>query len=117
VARDPIAVLLLPADFEHHPLRAHAEALLRAPGVVALEPGVLRMTGGMSDRVKRRMARGQARRLLKRLPGRPVAVIVFDPVQQALADELHERTLGGCKAWDPDPGTDAERLRTLGVRL
>jgi hypothetical protein len=116
VARDPIAVLLLPADLETPALRTHAEALLRAPGVVALEPGVLRLTAGMADRVKQRMAGGQARRLLKRLPGRPVAVIVFDALQWPLAEQLRQRA-PGCEAWDPDPGTDAGRLRALGVRL
>jgi hypothetical protein len=116
VARDPIAVLLLPSDFDHPALREHAEALLRAPGVVALEPGKLRLTAGMADRVKERMARGQARRLLKRLPGKPVAVVVFDPLQWPLAEALKERAID-TQVWGADTATDEQRLRALGVRL
>ena len=84
MARDPIAVLLLPCPVEELEQRAEVEALLRAPGVVALEPGRLPPQEG-------RRARGQARRLLRRLPGRPVAVVVFGEREQPLARELAAR--------------------------
>ena len=84
MARDPIAVLLLPCAVEELDQREQVEALLRSPGVVALEPGRLPPTKG-------RRARGQARRLLRRLPGRPVAVVVFGEREQPLAEELAGR--------------------------
>lgn len=87
MAREPIAVLLLPRPVEELDGREELEALLRCPGVVALEPGRLPPTKG-------RRARGQARRLLRRLPGRPVAVVVFGEREQPLAEELAGRVLG-----------------------
>jgi hypothetical protein len=84
MARDPIAVLLLPAPVEELEQREAVAELLRAPGVVALEPGRLPPTKG-------RRARGQARRLLRRLPGRPVAVVVFGEREEPLAQELAGR--------------------------
>lgn len=112
--RQPLAVLLLPSEFDEPALREHAEALLRAPGVVALEPGVLRLRPGMPERVQDRMARGQAQRLLKRLPGKPVAVVVFDPLQWPLATQLRQRAIG-CETWGADTATDEQRLRALGI--
>lgn len=87
MAREPIAVLLLPSRLEELAEREALEALLRGPGVVALEPGRLPPTQG-------RRARGQARRLLRRLPGRPVAVVVFGEREQPLAEELAGRVAG-----------------------
>ena len=84
MARAPIAVLLLPAPVEELDQREEVEALLRAPGVVALEPGRLPAFGG-------RRARGQARRLLRRLPGRPVVVVVFGEREQPLGEALAAR--------------------------
>jgi hypothetical protein len=86
VARAPIAVLLLPARLEELELAGELAELLRAPGVVALEPGRL-------PPMKGRRVRGQARRLLRRLPGRPVAIVVFGEREQALAEELAGRVL------------------------
>ena len=86
MARDPIAVLLLPRPVEELDQREEVEALLRAPGVVALEPGRLPPAVG-------RRARGQARRLLRRLPGRPVVVVVFGEREQALGEALAGRVL------------------------
>ena len=83
MTRRPIAVLLLPAALEDAAMRGFAEDLLRAPGVVALEPGVLPWA-----------TRGQARRLLRRLPGRLAAVVAFDTPQLPLARELAERARG-----------------------
>jgi hypothetical protein len=91
---DPIAVLLLPRTLEEFILREQAEDLLRAPGVVALEPG--RLPFGAYGRVRpataRRMARGAARRMASRLPGRPRAFVIFHPLQWPLARELMARS-------------------------
>jgi hypothetical protein len=99
VSRAPIAVLLLPRSLEEFILREQARDLLRAPGVVAVEPG--RVPYGTFGRVPEsaaaRIARGQARRLLRRLPGRPVVVVIFHPLQWPLAAELVRRT--GAEVW------------------
>jgi hypothetical protein len=99
VSRAPIAVLLLPRALEGFILREQAQDLLRAPGVVAVEPG--RIPYGTFGRVPEgaaaRMARGQARRLLRRLPGRPAAFVIFHPLQWPLAQELIRRT--GAELW------------------
>ena len=87
MAREPIAVLLLPRRVEELEQRAEVEALLRCRGVVALEPGPLPPSAG-------RRARGQARRMLRRLPGRPAAVVVLGEREQPLAEELVERVAG-----------------------
>jgi hypothetical protein len=84
VAREPLAVLLLPRPLEELEHRDELTALLRGPGVVALEPGPLPPTAG-------RRARAQARRLLRRLPGRPAIVVVFGEREEPLARELAGR--------------------------
>ena len=108
LAREPIAILLLPRPVEE---LEHAETiveLLRAPGVVALEPGRLPPTKG-------RRARGQARRLLRRLPGRPAAVVVFGEAQQPLADELAGRVLDCELITARDPAGLRARFAARGV--
>jgi hypothetical protein len=97
--RDPIAVLLLPRPLEQFILREQAQDLLRAPGVVAIEPGRVPYGafGRVPERTARRMARGQARRLAARLPGEPAAVVMFHPLQWPLAGELAKRT--GAEVW------------------
>ena len=93
-ARDPVAVLLLPRRVEEFALRAAAEELLRAPGVVAVEPGRLPVSlfGRVPERRATRLARGQARRLATGLPGRAVAIVLFHPMQWPLARELAARS-------------------------
>jgi hypothetical protein len=99
VSTSPLVVLLLPRSLEGFILREQAEDLLAAPGVVAVEPG--RVPYGAFGRVPRRtatrIARGQARRLLSRMPGRPAAVVIFHPLQWPLASELLRRT--GAELW------------------
>jgi hypothetical protein len=80
-------VLLLPAKLEASPQRERIEALLEAPGAVAVEPaaigyGATTSLPGLRDRI----AAGQARRM--RLPGRPRAIVVFDERQYPLARAL-----------------------------
>ena len=97
--KDPIAVLLLPRTLEEFILREQAQDLLRAPGVVAIEPGRIPYgaVGRMPARAASRMARGQAKRLAKRLPGKPAALVIFHPLQFPLASELAQRT--GAEVW------------------
>jgi hypothetical protein len=97
--KDPIAVLLLPRSLEQFILREQAQDLLRAPGVVAIEPGRVPygVHGRVPDRTSARMARGQARRLVSRLPGTPAAVVIFHPLQWPLASEIVRRT--GAELW------------------
>ncbi len=96
----PITVLLLPRSLESFILREQAEDLLRAPGVVAVEPGGLpygafaRVPEGVADA----LAGGQARRLARGLPGRPAAVVMFHPVQWPLARALVAQ-VPGCELW------------------
>ncbi len=87
----PIAVLLLPRELERFILRDHAEDLLTAPGVVAVEPA--RMSYGaylrLPESVGDGLAATQARRL--RLPGTPRAIVIFHPLQYPLARGLIAR--------------------------
>src|SRR6059036_2254356 len=86
----PIAALLLPRTLEGFILREQAEDLLRAPGVVAVEPARVpygafgRLPGWLADGLAIR----QARRLLRRLPGDPRAIVIFHPFQYPLARAL-----------------------------
>ena len=92
-------MLLLPRTLEEFILREQAQDLLRAPGVVAIEPGRVPYgaVGRMPARAAARMARGQAKRLAKRLPGTPKALVIFHPLQFPLASELARRT--GAEVW------------------
>jgi glycosyltransferase involved in cell wall biosynthesis len=93
VGRDlrPIAVLLLPRELERFILRDHAEDLLTAPGVVAVEPA--RMSYGaylrLPDALGAGLASTQARRM--KLPGEPRAIAIFHPLQYPLARALIAR--------------------------
>jgi hypothetical protein len=108
MARPLIAVLLLPRRVEELEVSGEVEALLRCPGVVAVEPGVLPAAKGG------RRARAQARRLLSRLPGRPVAVVVFGEREQPLGEALATRVLGDCEVI---PARDTAGLRDRFARL
>jgi hypothetical protein len=83
----PIAVLLLPRSLERFILRDQAQDLMRAPGVVVVEPARLpygafgRLPGWLADGLALR----QARRLLRTLPGEPRALVIFHPFQYPLA--------------------------------
>jgi hypothetical protein len=84
----PLCVLLLPEPLETFTLRERAEDLLTAPGVVAVDPP--RLSYASAARLGESFADGlavvQARRL--RLPGYPLAIVVFDPLQYPLARAL-----------------------------
>ena len=84
----PLCVLLLPEPLETFALRERAEDLLTAPGVAAIDPP--RLSYAAAARLGESFADGlavvQARRL--RLPGYPLALVVFDPLQYPLARAL-----------------------------
>jgi hypothetical protein len=100
LSRDPIAVLLLPRTLEQFILREQAEDLLRAPGVVAIEPGRLPYGafGRLPEPAAHALAARQARRLLRALPGRPAVVVLFHPLQWPLAGALAAGS-EGCEVW------------------
>ena len=83
-----LGVLLLPTRLEELDVRGHAEDLLAAPGVLAVEPARLparALPGVVADA----LAGVQARRL--RLPGVPAAVLVYHPGEYPLARALIAR--------------------------
>ncbi len=99
----PVCLLLLPRPLEGFILRAQAEDLLRARGVVAVDPprvpygAVARMPQALGEIA----ARGQARRLrkaLRRHGDRAAIVVIFHPVQALLARALLEAE-PGCELW------------------
>src|SRR4051794_23977047 len=98
----PLCLLLLPRPLEQFILRDQAQDLLRAPGVVAVEPPRLRY--GALGRMPRGVAGGvasvQAGRLLKALSGRPGVVVIFHPLQLPLAEAGIERSGGHAQLWD-----------------
>ncbi len=100
MAGPPICVLLLPRTLERFLMRDQAQDLLRAPGVVAAEPG--RVPYGawlrLPRRVGRLLARAEARRVLGRLTGVPRVVVIFHPVQEPLAAALCD-LVPGCELW------------------
>ena len=105
---DQLAVFLLPARVEELEQRAEVEALLRWPRVVAIEPGKLPSLD------HRRFLRGQGRRLLRRLPGRPAVIVVFGAAQRPLGEELHRRTERS-ELWEATGESPlADRLRGRG---
>jgi hypothetical protein len=93
-----LCVLLLPRALEEFILRDQAEDLLKAPGVVAIEPA--RIPYGAYLRVPAPVADGlaatQARRLS--LPGVPRAVVIFHPLQYPLARAIISEHRG-CELW------------------
>lgn len=107
----PLCVLLLPQPLERFELRERAEDLLTAPGVAAVDPPRLSYTAAarLGESFADGLAVVQARRL--RLPGRPLALVVFDPLQYPLA-----RALAGvypdAELWygpSGEPATERER--------
>jgi len=86
----PLCVLLLPRPRERFILRDQAEDLLRARGVVAVDPA--RVPYGAYGRLPELLGQGlavrQARRLvrsLRRHRGEPRVIVIFHPLQEPLA--------------------------------
>jgi hypothetical protein len=82
VEQRPLGVLLLPRPVEE--MGRPVEELLKAPGVVAVEPA--RISARLPETIAGALAGVQARRL--RLPGQPRAIALFDPRQWRLARAL-----------------------------
>ncbi len=95
----PLCLLLLPRALDAFILRDQAEDLLRAPGVVAVEPGRVRYGawGRMPQAVGARLASAVARRLLAGVDGTPRAVVIFHPLQLPVAEAVMART--GAELW------------------
>jgi hypothetical protein len=92
-----LCLLLLPGPLEDADFARRAQDLLRAPAVVALEPG-RRPPGFLADRVARRVSR--------RLPGAPAVLVLIGPRQYRLARALAARH-PGCELWyGPGDGDD-----------
>ena len=85
----PICVLLLPAPLEQFTLRDHAEDLLRAVGVIAVDPprvpyGLFASVPlGIGDGIAARQA-GRLVRALRRRAGEPRVVVIYDALQYQL---------------------------------
>jgi hypothetical protein len=95
---EPIALLCVPRTVERFILYDQGQDLLRADGVVAVEAprvpfGVL---GRMPDWLGDALAAAQARRL--KLPGTPVAAMIFHPFQLPFARALLHRW-PDCELW------------------
>jgi hypothetical protein len=112
----PIGVLLLPRVLERFALRAQAADLMRAPGVVAIEPArmsyesYLRLPLGVGDGI----AAIQAKRLS--LPGLPHVALIFSPLQYPLARALiaeHPE----CELWYAPEEREPEKSRKRRERL
>jgi len=84
----PLLVLLLPRRLEAFHLEQPVRELLRAPGVVAVDPSRLPLAR-MVPTVAARAAMGQAKRM--KLPGTPAAVAILHPFQFFLAGALLAR--------------------------
>jgi hypothetical protein len=101
--RPPICVLLLPTPLERFILRDQAEDLLRADGVIAVDPP--RMPYGVFARVPLAIGDGiaarQARRLLRTLRrsvGEPRVVVIYHALQYQLGRALTAQA-PGCELW------------------
>jgi hypothetical protein len=98
----PLLVLLLPQRLERFHLEQPVRELLRADGVVAVDPSRAPLAR-MIPTVAARAAMGQARRM--RLPGTPRAVAVFHPGQLFLAGALLARHRGS-ELWYGRPAAE-----------
>jgi hypothetical protein len=97
-----LLLLLLPERLEEMETRAELDALLTAPGTVAVEPPRMRVSLAFA----RVVARRQVKRM--KLPGVPHAIAVFQTLQLPLAAALIERN-PDAELWslgEPQPESD-----------
>jgi hypothetical protein len=103
VEHPPICVLLLPAALESFILRDQADDLLRADGVIAVDPprmpygAFARMPLSIGDAVAARQARRLVRTLRRRV-GEPRVVVIFHTLQYQLARAIMGHA-PGCELW------------------
>jgi hypothetical protein len=121
-----LCILLLPGELESLPDDDTLRDLLRADGVVAVEPPRIsygaqtRMPADLADA----MATIQARRLLRALRQAPAVVVVSEPAQYPLARgvlvsagcELWYRRAAGQEIDVADPTRREQRLAALDVQ-
>jgi hypothetical protein len=113
-----LCVLLLGGAVEALPAGDGLADLLRADGVVAVEPARLsyRAQGRVPAELADALATLQARRLLRALPAAPAAVVVTEPLQYPLARGILAAAVG-CELWyaqgDRAPGATARSERRL----
>jgi hypothetical protein len=105
----PLLVLLLPERLERFHLEQPVRELLRAPGVVAVDPARLPL-GRLAPTMAARAAMGQARRM--KLPGTPRAVAILHPLQMFLAGALLARHPGS-ELWYGRPEDEEPALVEL----
>jgi hypothetical protein len=104
VAERPICVLLLPAPLESFILRDQAEDLLRAEGVIAVDPprmpygAFMRMPLAIGDGVAARQARRLVRTLRRKVGGEPRVVVIFHALQYQLGRAM-VAAVPGCELW------------------
>jgi hypothetical protein len=112
----PLGVLLLPRVLERFALQAQAADLMRAPGVVAIEPArvsyeaSLKLPLGIGDGI----AAIQAKRLA--LPGVPRVVMIFTALQYPLARALIAE-YPDCELWYAPEDAEPERSRRRRERV
>jgi hypothetical protein len=103
VADRPICVLLLPSPLERFILRDQAEDLLRAVGVIAVDPprmpygAFLRMPTAVGDGIAARQGRRLVRTLGRRA-GVPRVVVIFHALQYQLGRAIVSAA-PGCELW------------------
>jgi hypothetical protein len=126
-AQAPICVLLLPVPLERFAERERAEDLMRAQGVVAVDPARLPYTafGRLPEPFGDGLAARQARRLvrtLRRRKGTPRVVVMFHALQYQLARAV-VAAVPRCELWywrtadDAAMDDDAPKLRERRRRL
>jgi hypothetical protein len=113
-----VCVLLLGGAVEALPAGDALADVLRADGVVAVEPARLsyRAQGRIPGELADALAMLQGRRLLRALPAPPAAVVVTEALQYPLARSLLV-AVDGCELWfagsDVPPGASARMVRRL----
>ena len=104
MADRPICVLLLPTPLESFILRDQADDLLRAEGVIAVDPprmpygAFMRMPLAIGDGVAARQARRLVRTLRRKVRGEPRVVVIFHALQYQLGRAM-VAAVPGCELW------------------
>jgi hypothetical protein len=104
VADRLLCVLLLPAPLERFILRDQAEDLLRAQGVIAVDPprvpygAFLRVPLAIGDGLAARQARRLVRTLRRKVRGEPRVVVIFHALQYQLGRAMIA-AVPGCELW------------------
>ena len=99
----PLCLLLLPRELDGFILRDQAEDLLRADGVVAVDPprvpygALARLPPALGEALAARVARRLVK-ALRRNGDRPKVIVIFHPVQALLAHALL-RIAPDCELW------------------